>query len=364
MGRTCVTTGHRRRWRLGRSPIFPDQPPRLARRPAGAQPGAAGRTGRGDPNLPGAEDVNPRRSSRPEPGDRRAHHGVAPGLRFAGRPDHLRHRAPGLRPQDRHRPGRRLRQVAHQERPVRLPESDRVGARLGGEFARVDLAGLRRRFGEGLRPARRTRPHRRGRHRRRRADRWHGLGGAEQHRSRQGPTAGGGVERQRAVVRADHRWHGAADGVPAAATRLRTVPRPGQEPAAPGPGHRAPVVLGVARLEVGHEGLAASTDHVPGPRAEVPRSDRRSRHPCAGGRRCATPRATADRCWCTASPARVRATHRPRTTTPNRCTRRPPSIRTPGCPSRRRPIPGPACSAAHWSRSARFARMSWRSPRP
>ena len=44
---------------------------------------------------------------------------------------------------------------------------------------------------------------------------------------------------------------------------LRTVPRPGQEPAAPGPGDRPPVVLGAARVEVGGEGLADPADHVP-----------------------------------------------------------------------------------------------------
>ena len=49
-------------------------------------------------------------------------------------------------------------------------------------------------------------------HRRRRADRRHGLGGAEQHRRRQGPPAGHRRQRQRALLRADHRRPGQPPG--------------------------------------------------------------------------------------------------------------------------------------------------------
>ena len=69
------------------------------------------------------------------------------------------------------------------------------------------------------------------------------------------------------------------------------------------------------------------------------------------GSRCAAPRASAGRCWCTASLARARATRPRRTTTRNRCIRRRPSTRTTGKPRRRRrPRPGPSVFAGSWSR--------------
>ena len=63
-------------------------------------------------------------------------------------------------------------------------------------------------------------PCRRG-HRRRRAHRRHGLGGAEQHRGRQGPAADHRRQRQRALLRAHHRRPRQPPGHPAHDRRLR-----------------------------------------------------------------------------------------------------------------------------------------------
>ena len=59
-----------------------------------------------------------RRPPRPQPRRRRADDGDPPGLRLAARPGGLRHRPPGLRAQDAHRPGRQLRHAAQRGRPV------------------------------------------------------------------------------------------------------------------------------------------------------------------------------------------------------------------------------------------------------
>ena len=61
---------------------------------------------RGDPRLPDHLSVADRRPPRPQPRCGRADPGPAPGLRLAARPDPVRHRPPGLRAQDRHRPRR------------------------------------------------------------------------------------------------------------------------------------------------------------------------------------------------------------------------------------------------------------------
>ena len=144
---------------------------------------AAPRARRGDPRRAGHQRREDRRPPRPQPRLRRADHRPAPGVRLPARADRLRHRPPGLRAQDAHRPGRGLRAAAPARRPVRLPEPRRERARLGREQPRLDVAVLRRRAGQGLRRPRGHAPGRRG-HRRRRADRRHGLGGAEQHRRR------------------------------------------------------------------------------------------------------------------------------------------------------------------------------------
>ena len=109
------------------------------------------------------------------------------------------------------------------------------------------------------------------------------MGSAEQHRRGPGPSAGRGAERQRPLLLADHRRHGPADGGAAAEAGLRTLPRPGQEPAAAGTGDRPPAVFRAARRQVGRQGLVDPADHVPGPRPQVPRADRRARRRGAGG---------------------------------------------------------------------------------
>ena len=68
--------------------------------------GRARRAGRRDPHLPRRPVVADRRPPRPQPRRGRADPGPAPGLRLAARPDRLRHRPPGLRAQDAHRPAR------------------------------------------------------------------------------------------------------------------------------------------------------------------------------------------------------------------------------------------------------------------
>ena len=74
---------------------------------------------------------------------------------------------------------------------------------------------LGRRHRQGQRAAGPGRPARRRGDRRRRADRWDGLGGAQQHRRRAGPPAGDRGQRQRPLLRADHRRPGAPPGHPA-----------------------------------------------------------------------------------------------------------------------------------------------------
>ena len=107
----------------------------------------------------------------------------APGLRLPARPDAVRHRPPGVRAQDGHRPAGRLRPAAPARRPLRLPEPGRERARPDRELARLHRPVLRRRPVQGVRAARRG-PARGRRGRRRRAHRRHVLGGAQQHRRR------------------------------------------------------------------------------------------------------------------------------------------------------------------------------------
>ena len=129
-----------------------------------------------------------RRPPRPEPRRRRADSRHAPGLRLPARHRRLRHRPPVLRAQAADRaPG--LLRAALAGWAVRLPQPGREPARRGRELARLDVPVLGRRHRQGAPAARRARPlHGRG-DRRRRADRRHGLGGAQQHRRRQGPAA-------------------------------------------------------------------------------------------------------------------------------------------------------------------------------
>ena len=95
----------------------------------------------------------------------------------------------------------RVRRPAPGGRPQRLPEPGRVRARHRRELPRLDRAELRRRAGQGLRDPRRGPARGRG-HRRRRAHRRDGLGGAQQHRDRQGQPAGDRRQRQRPLLHA------------------------------------------------------------------------------------------------------------------------------------------------------------------
>ena len=230
-GRTGPSADGSRPLRRGRSRR---EPARGHHRPRGAPPAPRrhdARPGPGDPHLPGRSGQPHRRPPRAEPGRRRAHHRPAPGVRVPARRDRLRHRAPVLRAQAAHRPARLLR-AAHPRRDVGVPEPGRVRARRGRELARVLVAVVGRRHRQGPCAAGRDRPHHRGRHRRRRPHRRDGLGGAEQHRHGSRPPARDRGQRQRALVRADHRRPGPPPRHAAHHPRLRALPRLGQEHAA------------------------------------------------------------------------------------------------------------------------------------
>ena len=268
--------------------VLQNRPDHLTGRRPGVVPGRAVHAGARDQDVSRAEGVGPRGASGSQSRGGGADSGAAPGVRLARRPDHLRYRSPVVRAQDRHRAGRRLRPPAHPERTVRLSQSGRVRARLGGELACLHLPVLRRRARQGLRTARRAQPHGGGRHRRRCPHRRHGLGGTEQHRGRRGASGGGRPQRQRPLLRSDGRRDGAADGRAPAQARLRAFPQPGQAPVAAGARHRPSAVLGTACGEIRRQGLADPADDVPGPGAEVPRTGRRARH--RGARRGAAER--------------------------------------------------------------------------
>ncbi len=186
------------------------------------------RSRRGDPRRAGRDGVPDRRPPGPEPGHGRDHPGDAPGVRLAAGPAGLRHRPPDVRAQAAHRPGAEVRHAPSAGRPVRLPEPGRVRARHRREQSRLDLAVVRRRPGQGVPVARRG-PARGRADRRRRPDRRDGLGGAEQHRRRQGPQAGHHRQRQRPLVQPDRRRSGHAPDQPAHQPAVREDPRPDQE---------------------------------------------------------------------------------------------------------------------------------------
>ncbi len=271
----CPTRGPRRTFHGSAGPDHrPARPPRPERR-------RARRAGLRDPRLPGSQGLPHRRPPRPQPRRRRAHAGHAPGVRLPQGPARLRHRAPGLRAQDRHRPRGGLRQAPSGGRPVRLPVPRRVRARRRRELPRLHLLVLRRRARQGVRDPRRGPARRRG-HRRRRAHRGDGLGGAEQHRGRARPAPGDRGQRQRPLLHADRRRPRQPPHHPAHQPALRAGARHGQAPsqrcARRGPrGVRRP-----ARHEEGHEGRPRAAGAVRGPRPEVRRTDRRSR-PGRGG---------------------------------------------------------------------------------
>ena len=178
----------------------------------------------------------------------------------------------------------RLRQ---QRRGFRLPEPGRVRARLGRELARLDQPVVRRRAGQGAGPARRDEAAGRRRDRRRRPDRRHGLGGAEQHRRGQGPARGHRGQRQRPVLPAHHRRSRRSPRLGPGLAAVRAGARPGQDHALAHPAGRPAAVRDAARDQEGPEGRPAAAGAVRGSRAEVPRPGRRPRR--AGARARARP---------------------------------------------------------------------------
>lgn len=232
----------------GAIPVGCPVPHRVARGPAPAQPTRDPGTRRGDPAVPGGEGGGDRGTPRPQPRRRRTDHRTAPGVRLTPRPDHLRHRPSGLRPQDPDRPQGRLRHAAQAGRPVGISLSRRKRARLDRVLARLGGPVLRRRPRQGLRAVGPAGPDRGRRGRRRRAHRRNVLGGAEQHRSRTGPPARDRRQRQRPLLRAHDRGTRRAPRGAAAATRLRAGPRqrpPLREAAARGSGRpRTPCCTG------------------------------------------------------------------------------------------------------------------------
>ena len=152
-------------------------------------------------------------------------------------------------------------------RPLRLPEPRRVRARRRRELARLDGPVLGRRHRQGAPPARRARPAYGRGHRRRRPHRRHGLGGDQQHRRRQGPAARHRRQRQRALLRADHRRPRRPPGDAAHHPRVRALPRLGQAHAEPHARRRRRDVRDAARHEEGHQGHRRPAGDVRGPRA-------------------------------------------------------------------------------------------------
>ena len=165
---------------------------------------------------------------------------------------------------------------------VGLPVARGVRARRDREQPRVDRAVLRRRAVEGLCAARREAARRSGR-RRRGAHRRHVLGGAEQHR-RVAPAGRDRGQRQRPLLRPDHRRAGRAPGDAADDAGLREGPRQGQDDAHEDAGRRAAGLHRAARAEARRQGLPAAAGAVRGPRPEVLRADRRARRAGDGER--------------------------------------------------------------------------------
>ena len=171
--------------------------------------------------VPGRRGRQDRRAPRPEPRRRRAHARDAPGVRLAAGPVRVRHRAPVVRAQARHRAAGLLA-PARAGRHRRVPAAQRVRARHRRVLARVVVAVLGGRHLAGVRADRPVGPHGRRRRRRRRAHRRHDLGSAQQHLRRQRSPARHRRQRQRPLVRPDDRRHGA---VPELRPHPARVPR-------------------------------------------------------------------------------------------------------------------------------------------
>ena len=167
---------------------------------------------------------------------------------------------------------------------LRVPQPRGVRARHRRELARLHLAvvGARHRRRPGG-PGR-AGPAHRGRHRRRRPHRRHGLGGDQQHRRRARPTARRRRQRQHPLLRPDPRRPRRPPRDAAHHPRLRTVPRLGQAQRLAHAGRGWRDVRDAARGQEGHQGHRRPAGHVRGPRPEVRRPDRRPRRAGGGGR--------------------------------------------------------------------------------
>ena len=292
------------------------------------------RAGRRDPHLPRRGGLQDRRPPRPQPRRGRADHRAAPGLRLARRTGSsstpaTRATCTSCSPAARTSPGCKSKGGLSGYPSRAESEHDVIE-----NSPRLHRARLGRRPRQGQRAARPRRPRGR-RDRRRRADRRHGLGGAEQHRRRQGPPAGHRRQRQRALVRArpsaasPTTWPPCAPPTatsaswPGARTLLERTPVVGQ-----------PALRDAARREEGPQGLHRPAGHVRGPRPEVRRPDRRPRHRGRGVRAAARQALRRPGASCTASPRRAAATSPPSRTRPTASTASARSTRTPACRSR------------------------------
>ncbi len=224
----------------------------------------------GDPVLPRRLRGQDRRPPRPQPRGRRADDRPAPGVRVPARRDRVRHRPPVLRAQAADRQAG-LQRPAQPGRALRLPQPRRVRARRRRELPRVDVPVLGRRHREGAPPARRAHPAYGRGHRRRSPHGWHGLGGDQQHRRRQGPAL---------VIVVNDNTRSYAPTIGGLADHLATLrttagtsaSRLGQAHAEPHARRRRRHVRDPARHEEGHQGHRRPAGDVRGPGPEVPRS--------------------------------------------------------------------------------------------
>ena len=300
-----------------------------------------------------------RRPPRPQPRRGRADHRAAPGVRLADGPHRLRHRPPGLRAQDAHRPAGRLRPAAPARR--RCPAT-RAGPSPSTTSSRTRTPPPRcptptawprptrcaARTGTSVRRGRRRRAHRR-----------HVPGRRSTTSPPRRTAAGHRRQRQRPLLHAD-RSAGSPTTCPRCGSQpeLRAGARPGQGRARPHARWSARrCTRRCTRSKKGIKDALAPQGAVRGPRHQVRRARstattaRRSSRRCAEAERLRRPgdRARGD-------PQGLRLPHRPRTTRPTACTG--PAAFDPetGKPTGAAgAASGPTCSPTSWSRSATSA---------
>ena len=227
--------------------------------------------------------VQHRRPPRPQPRRGRAHPRAAPGLRLAAGPDRLGHRPPGVRAQDRHRPGRRVRPAAAGRRAVRLPVA---GPSPSTTWIENSHASTALSYADGLAKAYQLRGERTARVVAVVGDGaltggmcWEALNNIAAAKDRPvvivvndngrsyAPTIGGLADHL-ATLRTSRATSGSSSGA--------------SRPLKAHPGRRRPALRRAARGEEGAQGLHRPAGHVRGPRPEVRRAGRRARR--RGGR--------------------------------------------------------------------------------